>query len=271
MPALQSTLRALSHEVTERALLFASAGCLNAVAYEKTTGDKVARLLLVIDGFRELSSRLDFENSFRDQATPAGQLWTILRTGRSQGIQVMLCLDSASSQSLSDSLLPFFQNKMVGSVSAAEAARLFDVGAIMPVDRKSGSLAFVDSRLELKQFPDWEPAMVSTWLVSRKRKPGGKILSFEPESLLARANTGDPLGAIKGALSHLISSYRDREQVLTKHMAERMGVEPSTASLILNGKLERFTLDHLIKCATRLGDPHINRLIAEARRVLSVQ
>ena len=114
-------LAALENEYNERIKIFKSINTGKISEYEKFTGRKINRCLIVIEEFNHLLNMIDFKDTFKTPGTPANKLWILLKVGRSVGIWFLTVSQQANAAYIPPIILGNFLNKLISQVPAPES------------------------------------------------------------------------------------------------------------------------------------------------------
>ena len=91
--------------------------------YERKTGQKIARIVLLMEEFHSIPYNvLNFDKDYKIPMTSANKFHTIMRIGRSMGTWVIACSQKGTKSDIPSEIVPNFTQKQIFRVSKAEAA-----------------------------------------------------------------------------------------------------------------------------------------------------
>lgn len=91
--------------------------------YERKTGKKIARIVLLMEEFHSIPYNvLNFDKDYKIGMTSANKFHTIMRIGRSMGTWVIACSQKGTKSDIPSEIVPNFTQKQIFRVSKAEAA-----------------------------------------------------------------------------------------------------------------------------------------------------
>lgn len=109
-------------EMMARNTLFREKDVPNIREYEKKTGKKMSRIIMLFEEFHNIPNiTLNFEKDFKSEGTYAQKFHTIMRVGRAMGVWVIACTQKSTSSDIPTQMVSNFLNKNIFKVSRGEA------------------------------------------------------------------------------------------------------------------------------------------------------
>lgn len=143
-------------EAMARRELFNSVKAESIHAYEKTTGKKIARIILMFEEFHSIPyAIMNFERDFKVPLTTANKFHTIMRIGRTMGTWVMAASQKSTKSDIPSEIVPNFTQKQIFRVSRAEAQYI--LGDSKAADIRSDQKGRCETDYGSVQFPFMPP------------------------------------------------------------------------------------------------------------------
>jgi hypothetical protein len=156
-------------EAMARRELFNSHKAESINAYEKITGKKMARIIMMMEEFHSIPySILDFERNYKVAGTTANKFHTIMRIGRSMGTWVMAASQRSTKSDIPPEIVPNFTQKQIFRVTRAEAAYI--LGSSKAADITSEQKGRCETDYGTVQFP-YMPIESQVKLLDKYIKP----------------------------------------------------------------------------------------------------
>lgn len=109
-------------EMMARNALFREIDVPNVREYERKTGKKMARIIMLFEEFHNIPNiTLNFEKDYKQEGTYAQKFHTIMRVGRAMGVWVVACTQKSTSSDIPTQMVSNFLNKNIFKVSKGEA------------------------------------------------------------------------------------------------------------------------------------------------------
>lgn len=139
-------------EAMARRELFNSVKAESIHAYEKATGKKIARIILMFEEFHSIPyAIMNFERDFKVPLTTANKFHTIMRIGRTMGTWVMAASQKSTKSDIPSEIVPNFTQKQIFRVSRAEAQYI--LGDSKAADIRSDQKGRCETDYGSVQFP----------------------------------------------------------------------------------------------------------------------
>jgi hypothetical protein len=139
-------------EAMQRREIFNSVKAESINAYEKITGKKMARVILMMEEFHSIPyAILNFDRDFKTPNTPAFKFHQIMRIGRTMGTWVMAASQKSTKSDIPPEIVPNFTQKQIFRVSRQESA--YVLGDSKAADIRSDQKGRCETDYGAVQFP----------------------------------------------------------------------------------------------------------------------
>lgn len=139
-------------EAMARREIFNSVKAESIHAYEKITGKKLARIVLMMEEFHSIPyAIMNFERDYKVPQTTANKFHTIMRIGRTMGTWVMAASQKSTKSDIPSEIVPNFTQKQIFRVSRSEAAYI--LGDVKAADIRSDQKGRCETDYGSVQFP----------------------------------------------------------------------------------------------------------------------
>lgn len=156
-------------EAMARRELFNSVKAESIHAYEKITGKKMARIIMMMEEFHSIPyTIMNFERDFKVANTTANKFHTIMRIGRTMGTWVMAASQKSTKSDIPSEIVPNFTQKQIFRVSRAEASYI--LGDTKAADIRSDQKGRCETDYGAVQFP-LMPIETQEALLEKHMKP----------------------------------------------------------------------------------------------------
>jgi hypothetical protein len=109
-------------EAMARQELFTETGVNGIKDFEKKTGKKMTRCVILMEEFHALPfAIMNFDKEFKNEGSTANKFHTLMRIGRSIGIWFLACTQKSTSSDVPKEVVPNFTQKQIFKVSRGEA------------------------------------------------------------------------------------------------------------------------------------------------------
>lgn len=110
-------------EVMARREAFNEVQAESIIEYERKTGKKLSRIVLLMEEFHAIPyALLNYDKDYKIELTSAFKFHQIMRIGRSMGAWVVACSQKGTKSDIPSEIIPNFTQKQIFRVSKAEAA-----------------------------------------------------------------------------------------------------------------------------------------------------
>ena len=259
-------------EAMARKDLFNSVKAEGLFDYEKVTGKKLSRIILMMEEFHSIPyAIMNFDRDFKVAQTTANKFHTIMRIGRTMGTWVMAASQKSTKSDIPSEIVPNFTQKQIFRVSRSEAA--YVLGDSKAADIRSDQKGRCETDYGSVQFP-FMPVETQIQLLDKYMKPlDAECAYLTPQIIkdyLGGKSTEDLYRLKKlSDLVQSIESVGDNEIVIRiLHKALNHKVESVNSLIDQNGLSLIVTLPDSVKIGVmiRVGDKvkvtpkHIGRL-----------
>lgn len=156
-------------EAMHRRELFNAVKAESINAYEKITGKKMARVILMMEEFHSIPyAILNFDRDFKTPNTPAFKFHQIMRIGRTMGTWVMAASQKSTKSDIPSEIVPNFTQKQIFRVSRQESA--YVLGDSKAADIRSDQKGRCETDYGAVQFP-LMPQETQIRLLKERMKP----------------------------------------------------------------------------------------------------
>jgi hypothetical protein len=156
-------------EAMARRELFNSVKAESIHSYEKITGKKIARIILMFEEFHSIPyAIMNFERDFKVPLTTANKFHTIMRIGRTMGTWVMAASQKSTKSDIPSEIVPNFTQKQIFRVSRAEAQYI--LGDSKAADIRSDQKGRCETDYGSVQFP-FMPVETQERLLDKYMRP----------------------------------------------------------------------------------------------------
>lgn len=232
--------------------------------YEKKTGKKIARIITLMEEFHAIPyAIMNFYPDFKTDLTTANKFHTLMRIGRSYGINFIACTQKSTKSDIPPEMTPNFVNKNVFRVSRGEAAYLLG-------DNKAAEITPQQQGRCITEYGPAQFPLFTPETEKRILKKYGKPLSAECFYLthdiivdvLSGKSTKDQYkhkkltDLIKG-----IESYNTELVITLLHEKQGHRVEP------IDSKIDNFGISHIIHWNNDIKVAVLTRCLAHGKKI----
>jgi len=168
-------------EAMARQEIFGKVGAENLPSYERITGKRMTRVIVMFEEFHAIVQFLDFEKKFKEEGTTANKLNKIMKIGRSYNILVGAATQKMTSADISPSLAQSFVLKVMGKTSSTEAQYM--IGDSRPSMLTGSQKGRMFTEYGAHQFP-YIGAEIQKALIKRYVKPLKAISGYLDDKLI---------------------------------------------------------------------------------------
>lgn len=215
-----SSIDMIWDESTARKEEFFRVGAKDYIDYEKITGERLARIVIVVEEFHGFndSKALSLNEKADDEGTTAYQFTKLMRIGRSQGIFLMLATQRAGYSDIPSNIKPAITNWLVHKVNSpgdAQAANVLDAENI-----PSGARGrCIHNEEGLMQFP-FIDKNINTYLDKHVKPFSAKLLTHQFAAYTAASQADGNKGMV--LVKPIVFLIQQNQQFKMVDIAERI-------------------------------------------------
>lgn len=153
----------LYDEAMARQELFNETGVNGIKDFEKKTGKKMTRCVILMEEYHALPfAIMQFDKEFKNEGSTANKYHTLMRIGRSIGIWFLACTQKSTSSDVPKEVVPNFTQKQIFKVSRGEAS--YVLGNDAPANLRSDQQGRCFTDYGEVQFPYIDNALTEKLL-----------------------------------------------------------------------------------------------------------